>query len=114
MGIDWLIVIHRHKKYYPLPKKGEWGNELWAIWKILKDIEDGEGISFINSESENYNRLIESEEWKDITDELESTDYEYRLYDVQSLSSGTASAMYKAMISFERFEKSRDEQMSCG
>jgi len=112
MGIDWLIVIHRYKKYYPLPKKGEWGNELWVIWRILKEVEDGDGISFVNGESENYNKLIESEDWKDITDEIEHTDCELRLYDVQSLSSGTASAMYKAMISFERFEKERSNLCS--
>jgi len=114
MGIDWLIVIHRYKKYYPLPNKGEWLNELWAIWRILQEIEDGEGISFINDESENYSRLVESDEWVDITEEIKNTEYELRLYDVRSLASGTASAMYKAMISLEAFEKSKDEITLCG
>jgi len=102
MGIDWMILRPKRKKYLTLPKRGEWSNDLWKIWDILQDLEHGEKLIFINDESKEYGDILNNKEWSkaDLSD-----DPELKLYRAEDIVAGGHSALYDALRYKERTEK---------
>lgn len=100
MGIDWIMVLPKEKKYICLPKKGEWCNELWKIWYILQNIESGERIYFLKDTEQEYKNICNNEFWSE--EKFTDICWDYLIYNAEDLVCGGHTALYHAARIMEK------------
>ena len=83
------------REYIRLGKKhGEWGNDLYAIWRTVQNLQEGDLVQLFNSESTEYARVLESVKWHDATHDYDMDGFETRAYNCEEIACGLHLALF--------------------